>query len=242
MSLQVTGKANEWVVVINNGVMKQAGIGLSVMRGPNDQVAIFPSKVNKVVLTAEQITEEMQGLKVSAMIVWTINRDGDGPMKAYKNLGEDLMLGNPATANALISSMASAIIRNCIANSTINQIIKNRDELKAKIISSLKIVTLGWGVWLETVEITDVKISSGTLFKNLQCQFRKDEEKKAQIQSRNANHEIKHEKEKHGLETSKRNKDTKKTKDVQNSLKSIVTAQQKLVTYKNSNVIAMKKY
>lgn len=53
MSLQVTGKANEWVVVINNGVMKQAGIGLSVMTGPNDQVAIFPSKVNKVVLTAE---------------------------------------------------------------------------------------------------------------------------------------------------------------------------------------------
>ena len=48
LSLQVTGKANEWVVVINNGVQKQAGIGLSVMRGPNDQVAIFPSKVNKI--------------------------------------------------------------------------------------------------------------------------------------------------------------------------------------------------
>jgi len=167
MSLQVTGKANEWVVVINNGVQKQAGIGLSVMRGPNDQVAVFPSKVNKVTLTAEQITEEMQGLRVSAMIVWTINREGDGPMKAYKNLGEDLVADKPEIANALIINMASAIIRNCIANSTIDQIIKNRDELKMKIIESLKVVTLGWGVWLETVEITDVKISSGTLFKNL---------------------------------------------------------------------------
>jgi hypothetical protein len=64
LSLQVTGKANEWVVVINNGVMKQAGIGLSVMREPNDLVAIFPTKVNKVVLNVEQITDEMQGLKV----------------------------------------------------------------------------------------------------------------------------------------------------------------------------------
>jgi len=32
----------------------------------------------------------MQGLEVSAMIVWTINRTADGPMKAYKNLGADL--------------------------------------------------------------------------------------------------------------------------------------------------------
>lgn len=90
------------------------------MRGPNDQVAVFPSKVNKVTLTAEQITEEMQGLRVSAMIVWTINREGDGPMKAYKNLGEDLVADKPEIANALIINMASAIIRNCIANSTID--------------------------------------------------------------------------------------------------------------------------
>jgi uncharacterized membrane protein YqiK len=183
----------------------------------------------------------MQGLKVSAMIVWTINREGDGPMKAYKNLGEDLMLGDPKIANALISSMASAIIRNCIANSTIDQIIKNRDELKAKIIASLNVVTIGWGVWLETVEITDVKISSGKLFKNLQCRFRKDEEKKALIQSRNANQEINLEKEKHKLETNKRDKATKKTKDIQASLQNIVTQQQKLQTQIKTNVIEMKK-
>lgn len=62
----------------------------------------------------------MQGLRVSAMIVWTINREGDGPMKAYKNLGEDLVADKPEIANALIINMASAIIRNCIANSTID--------------------------------------------------------------------------------------------------------------------------
>jgi regulator of protease activity HflC (stomatin/prohibitin superfamily) len=146
------------------------------------------------------------------MIVWTINRVDDGPMKAYKNLGEDLMLGDPKIANALINNLASAIIRNIIANSTIDQIIKNREELKAKIISSMKVITIGWGVWLETVEIIDVKISSGTLFKNLQCRFRKDEEKKAQIQSRNANHEVSLKKEKlKYIDNWKRWYDTKKT-------------------------------
>ena len=42
-SLIVQGKPNEWVVVINNGEMKQAGIGLNLIRSLNDQVAIFPS-------------------------------------------------------------------------------------------------------------------------------------------------------------------------------------------------------
>lgn len=117
----------------------------------------------------------MQGLEVSAMLVWTIHREGDGPMKAFKNLGQDLTADTPAMANELIISMASAIVRNCIANSTIDQIIKNRDELKDSIITQLKTVVTGWGVWLETVEITDVKICSGKLFKDLQCKFREDQ-------------------------------------------------------------------
>ena len=70
----------------------------------------------------------MQGLEVSAMIVWTINRTGDGPMKAYKNLGADLKDDVPETANNLLTSMASAIVRNCIANSTIDEIIRNRQR------------------------------------------------------------------------------------------------------------------
>jgi hypothetical protein len=42
-------------------------------------------------------------------------------------------------------------------------------------------VTTGWGVWLETVEITDVKISSGSLFKDMQCKFREDNKKSATL-------------------------------------------------------------
>jgi hypothetical protein len=38
----------------------------------------------------------------------------------------------------------------------------------------------GWGIWLETVEITEVKISSDRLFKDLQAEFRQDTQLKAQ--------------------------------------------------------------
>jgi hypothetical protein len=44
----VVGKPNEWVIVINNGQMKQAGVGLNLVRSPWDTVARFPTKSNKV--------------------------------------------------------------------------------------------------------------------------------------------------------------------------------------------------
>jgi len=61
-SLYVTSEANEWVVILNNGKMKAAGVGLNCFRGPFDQVAKFPSQVNKVTFRTEQVTKEMQGI------------------------------------------------------------------------------------------------------------------------------------------------------------------------------------
>ena len=42
-SLYIEGKPNEWVLIMHNGKLKQAGIGLSAFVGPFDNVAIFPS-------------------------------------------------------------------------------------------------------------------------------------------------------------------------------------------------------
>lgn len=130
MKLYVNGKPNEWVLILNNGTLKQKGIGLSCFRGPFDQVATFPAKVHQVNFTTEQVTNEMQGVSVSGMIVWSINRNGDGPFKAYQNLGEDLSTGNPKTANANLISMSEAIVRTAIAHSTTVQILREREQLR----------------------------------------------------------------------------------------------------------------
>ena len=119
-SLFVSGKANEWVLIMSNGKLKQTGIGLACFKGPYDQVAKFPARVFKAEFTTTQVTQEMQGIEVRGMLVWTINRTGDGPWKAYKNLGPDLASSDPRQANDTLVSMSSAIVRNCIANSTIN--------------------------------------------------------------------------------------------------------------------------
>lgn len=38
----------------------------------------------------------------------------------------------------------------------------------------------GWGIWLETVEITEVKICSRSLFEDLQAEFRQEAHLKAE--------------------------------------------------------------
>jgi hypothetical protein len=62
--------------------------------------------------------------------------------------------------------------------------------------------------WLETVEITDVKILSGSLFKNLQCQFREDQSKSAELLTMDVNNEINVEQSNYNVLEQKRRKDT----------------------------------
>jgi len=123
----------------------------------------------------------MSGLEVSAMICWVVNRQGYGPMKAYVSLGKELEQNEPTTANELISKMASSVIRSQISNSTTDDILKNRDMLREAIKTEISKVTLGWGVWLETIEITDARILSKGLFQDLQCTFLEDNNKKATL-------------------------------------------------------------
>jgi len=62
----------------------------------------------KVEVRTQQVTKEMQGLEVSTMIEWTVDRNA--PLKAFKNL--NLSGGNYETANDTLRNMTSAIVRN----------------------------------------------------------------------------------------------------------------------------------
>lgn len=70
-------------------------------------------------------------------------------------------------------------MRNLIANSSLDEVLKNRNHLRDNIKKDLVDQFKGWGVWLETVEITEVTISSAKLFTDLQAEFRQDTRLKA---------------------------------------------------------------
>ena len=56
--------------------------------------------------------------------------------------------------------MAVSIVRDRIANHSINDILKNRKKLKNSVHQEMQKMMNGWGMWLETCEILDVKIVS----------------------------------------------------------------------------------
>merc|ERR1719473_713805 len=77
--------------------------------------------------------------------------------------------------------MCNSIVRSCIANSTIDEIITNRKAVREKLHYELDTISKGWGIQIETIEITDVSILSSSLFNNIQARFKEEEKLKATI-------------------------------------------------------------
>ena len=114
----------------------------------------------------------MQGVEVKGMLVWSVYNRDDGPLKCYKSFGEDLNSVEPKVANEKVENMAISIVRDRIANMSIEDILRNRSKLRSGVRDEIQKLLTGWGMWLETIEIMDVKIASSSLFKNMQTDFR----------------------------------------------------------------------
>lgn len=114
----------------------------------------------------------MQGVEIEGVAFWSVYRLEDGPFRCYK-----YMEGNDANANVQV--MCESVLRNLIANSTLDDVLKNRGYLRDEIKTQLKDHFRGWGIWLETIEITNVTISSTRLFNDLQAEFRQSAHLKA---------------------------------------------------------------
>jgi len=62
--------------------------------------------------------------------------------------------------------------------------------IRNSIASEMLEVVKGWGVYIETIEITDVKILSNALFKDLQSKFREEQKQKAEMDRMTTNQMI----------------------------------------------------
>ena len=155
---------DEYMIVLRGGEMIKAGIGLKTFVLPGDNCITFPSRAQQVNFTANQVTQEMQGVSVTGMLVWSIYRKEDGPFKCYKSFGDDLNRDTPQMANEKIQNLAISIIRDRIANMSIGDVLQNRHKLRDGVREEIQKLITGWGIWLETIEILDVKIASSSLF------------------------------------------------------------------------------
>lgn len=99
-----------------------------------------------------QVTKEMQGIEIKGFAIYGIDRelDNEGPFLYYK-----YMTGNNAQEN--VKTMCESIARFVIANAELNEILTNREVLKTKMEKELINQLRAWGIWIETIEINDVK-------------------------------------------------------------------------------------
>lgn len=133
--------------MIRDGKLIKSGIGLKAFLGLTDSFVKFPSKVERVTFTANNVTKEMQGVIITGFVFWSVFREGDGPFRCYK-----YMEGGDANRN--VNAICESVLRNLIANSTLAEVLRNRKHLRDNMVNDLKDQFKGWGIWLETVEIT----------------------------------------------------------------------------------------
>lgn len=89
----------------------------------------------------------MQGIIITGFAFWSVHRNDDGPFKFYKYMqGGD--------SNESVKALSESVLRNFIANSTLEDVMRNRDHLRDSMLEDLKTQLTGWGIWIESVEIT----------------------------------------------------------------------------------------
>jgi len=186
----VSAHPNEWLLVISDGKLKSAGVGTTEFLGLFDKPVKFPASIRKVTFSAQQVSKEMQGIEVSGFLVWAVYREGDGPFKAYK-YG---MVGSAdltVQADNNIRGMAESIVRHQVANLGLAEVIANRELLRNTVRAEMLKVVQGWGMWLETVEVTDVRVLSQKVFDDLQTEFRQNLYLKAEAIRMNTSKDLK---------------------------------------------------
>lgn len=66
---------NEWMIVIRDGQPVKTGAGIYKFAWYGDKVVKFPTHLRSVKFEAEQVTEEMMGVRVSGALIWSPHRD-----------------------------------------------------------------------------------------------------------------------------------------------------------------------
>jgi hypothetical protein len=84
--------------------------------------------------------------------------------------------------------------------------------LTDKIRKDLTPILKGWGMFMERIDIKDVKICSGTLFSNIQAEFRVTQRKDADIKTNSSQNFLTKERMKVNLDDAKRQGDIDKSR------------------------------
>lgn len=165
----ISARPTDYVVHSRRGKIRQQGMGLSFFCLPViDRYCVLSTLCNSITFAADQITRENQGVEITGFAVWKIAH-GDATNKRFDFDGARDPL---EVIGCYLKDVVESAIRHRIANMTIEDVLRKRATMIIELKKELSYITCQWGLELDTIEIKNVKILSGSVFAHLQARYR----------------------------------------------------------------------
>ncbi len=177
---------NAYVVHTRRGHDKplHCGLGTSFRYNPNtDSFLVVPSAMQTIVVNANCIVRERQGVLVQGYVQWMI-ADFD---KAYRVLD----FGDPydpmQVINVQLGEQAEATIKDTVASMSIDDVLADKQPIIEELTRRLRDVAEGseagggLGLRIVTVQIKEAVVSSARLWETIQRPYRAERSKTARL-------------------------------------------------------------
>jgi flotillin len=178
----ITAKPSEYLIHMRRGRIRPRGTGqgASCFKWPWDSVSIIPTTINRLQFSAEQVTLEKVGVRVTGLAVYRIV----APEIAFRMLNFSFAERASEKLAEIMREMFVGATRRHVANLGVEDVMTRRkDGIAGDLMAELAPVlagrgrsedatSMGWGVVLDTVEIQDVRVMSEEVFANMQATFR----------------------------------------------------------------------
>lgn len=168
---------NMYVVHTRRGHVKplDIGLGLSFRYNPyTDAFLVVPSSLQTILISANSICKELQGILVQAYVQWII-QDIE---VAYQRLDFSDTEDPMRVVNVQLREQAQAAIKDKVATMSIRDVLSDKQPIIEELTRRLKVVAegsgddKGLGIRIVTVQIKEAVVSSKSLWENLQKPFR----------------------------------------------------------------------
>lgn len=169
------------------------GMGKSFRYNPRtDSFLVVPAAMQTIVINANCICQERQGILVQAYVQWVI----DDFAKAYRRLDFSDPVDPMKVVNVQLQEQAEATIKDAVATMSIDDVLADKQPIIVELTRRLGTVAHGGeggeglGLRIVTVQIKEAVISSARLWNDLQLAFRAERRKIARLAELGAEAEI----------------------------------------------------
>ncbi len=162
----------------------QCALGTSFRFNPvTDSYLVVPAAMQTIIINANCICEEKQGILVQGYVQWVI----DDFNTAYRKLDFSDPIDPTRVVNIQLREQAEAVIKDTVATMSLEKVLSDRQPIIKDLTARLRNIMEGegeeegLGLRIVTVQIKEAVVSSATLWETLQRPYRAERAKEARL-------------------------------------------------------------